>query len=55
MIVLSLDAEMSMSGFSEDVASAVTQPLWPSISTFHKDSLPWSVPRRTRLSAILCE
>jgi len=29
MIVLSLEAERIMSGFSDDVANAVTQPLWP--------------------------
>jgi hypothetical protein len=29
MTVLSLEEEMIISGFSEEVAKAVTQPLWP--------------------------
>lgn len=58
MIVLSLEAERIMSGFSDDVANAVTQPLWPAAHALAGDSgemsIPWSVPLKTRLSAMLC-
>jgi hypothetical protein len=42
--LLPLEAVRIMSGFSEEVAMAVTQPLWPSIE-----------PRKRRDSAILDE
>lgn len=63
MIVLSLEAERIMSGFSDEVANAVTQPLWPITHKLERDRrdktgiccIPWSVPLKTRLSAMLCE
>jgi hypothetical protein len=59
MIVLSLEAERIMSGFSDDVANAVTQPLWPNnlASQFLTQRgaliIPTRVPRKIRLSAMM--
>jgi len=43
MIVLSLEAERIISGFSDDVANAVTQPLWPITHKLERDEIRWDL------------
>ena len=54
IIDLSLEADKIISGFSEDVANAVTQPLWPEkLDDCQSGNIPSRTPFKIRLSAIM--